>query len=1037
MANALLGSYMIDLDADGSKIDKEIARVLDSADRFAGGIDRTITEAFRHAQQNATGSLGRIFQEGGKSAQESASAFVNAHARAMARMERVTAEHARGSERTLSHLYKQAQKDAKDSAKVFEQALDAGSNVKISDRSTAANENALSHIFGNVSGKSASESAAAFLEGSVVSVLDEIDSMIDGVDQKVAGLAQITGQDLSDLAIASHHVETAVKAEGVAADRAAVIKKRLADATDRATKKLREQKIVLDNVKDATAEAGFRYTSLGDAINDGLRGLGPQGAAMATGLAKGGIIAFLAKEALQLGATIIQGVHKGISTADTDALWAEWWAKSKRSVARGKSGFWEWMVRESLVGRMAGVSGLDDGSQTFKQLSGAIDKNADEFLKRYRALGGTQYNLGRNTFRISGNRPSQQLYGADPMQERVEQFRERADRDNAIRQRTVQLALEHAQLTNNKGAIDQLNVSLDELLRTELMAAGMGAANTNIIVAQTQANRSLTRAISDLNEEMETIGMQQEVARADVNVTKQRELAEQYTETSLALATLTGKSHEHIQALIDQGRIAQDEITKEVLNRRLATVTLQQEVAQAFGNIEAQRTLASEYTNTTIALAHLEHRSKEYVAALVAQGKVAQARIEQERIGRDMSVAQAQQEVARLRNQIALTGAFVPQIAALVDQYNALSVARLRASVDPNDRKLANLMEDKFELEKIFQAQEGTREFLASYWDMAMQVAGIEAWLAGDVVATRTLREEEARTIERRAHDDRVRQIRELEAVGRRSAEEANAEILRSRELLDARMREIDARYGSSWRDLVTRLAADYAQQMMTVDDLARSGLRSLEDFIAAMRPSAIRNFGDIKAAGLDMLRSIESEIMRFLAQKAVKALLFGLLGGQSKSTAAFQIIDAFGMANGGVIHMASGGSVHRRDIAPGSVARTPTVVYGEGRYSEAYVPMLDGKTIPVTIKQLPTVATAGANAHGEPVGGRNMPARETRQVIEVPISIGLSDGFLGGIASRIRPAVQPTSKEILVPVTEDILNRGPLFQVIRHMVLT
>lgn len=60
-----------------------------------------------------------------------------------------------------------------------------------------------------------------------------------------------------------------------------------------------------------------------------------------------------------------------------------------------------------------------------------------------------------------------------------------------------------------------------------------------------------------------------------------------------------------------------------------------------------------------------------------------------------------------------------------------------------------------------------------------------------------------------------------------------------------------------------------------------------------------------------------------------------------STATAAF--------ANGGI--MTSGGSVPLKKYAKGGVATTPQLaLYGEGRHPEAYVPLPDGRTIPVTM---------------------------------------------------------------------------------------
>ena len=57
-----------------------------------------------------------------------------------------------------------------------------------------------------------------------------------------------------------------------------------------------------------------------------------------------------------------------------------------------------------------------------------------------------------------------------------------------------------------------------------------------------------------------------------------------------------------------------------------------------------------------------------------------------------------------------------------------------------------------------------------------------------------------------------------------------------------------------------------------------------------------------------------------------------------------------FGFANGGI--MTSGGPLPLRAYASGGVASSPQLaVFGEGSNPEAYVPLPDGRSIPVTMK--------------------------------------------------------------------------------------
>jgi hypothetical protein len=85
---------------------------------------------------------------------------------------------------------------------------------------------------------------------------------------------------------------------------------------------------------------------------------------------------------------------------------------------------------------------------------------------------------------------------------------------------------------------------------------------------------------------------------------------------------------------------------------------------------------------------------------------------------------------------------------------------------------------------------------------------------------------------------------------------------------------------------------------------------------------------------------------------------------GPFQQTSLFSSIGSFfGFADGGV--MTSGGPLPLHRYANGGVANTPQVaMFGEGRGPEAYVPLPDGRSIPVNVKGAPSPANAnGATA--------------------------------------------------------------------------
>lgn len=92
------------------------------------------------------------------------------------------------------------------------------------------------------------------------------------------------------------------------------------------------------------------------------------------------------------------------------------------------------------------------------------------------------------------------------------------------------------------------------------------------------------------------------------------------------------------------------------------------------------------------------------------------------------------------------------------------------------------------------------------------------------------------------------------------------------------------------------------------------------------------------KASFGDLVTSILKDMARMLIQTQIMAPLMQAARGY------------FGFANGGI--MTDSGPMPLRTYAAGGIANSPQVaIYGEGRMPEAYVPLPDGRTIPVTMK--------------------------------------------------------------------------------------
>lgn len=119
--------------------------------------------------------------------------------------------------------------------------------------------------------------------------------------------------------------------------------------------------------------------------------------------------------------------------------------------------------------------------------------------------------------------------------------------------------------------------------------------------------------------------------------------------------------------------------------------------------------------------------------------------------------------------------------------------------------------------------------------------------------------------------------------------------------------------------------------------------------------------FADFIVTGKADWKSFETMVLKSIANIIIQKTIAGLVGsamdffGGPMPTGAAAKVDAISapdrvFAMGGI--MTSEGSLQLRKYANGGVAKSPQVaLFGEGRQPEAYVPLPDGRSIPVTMK--------------------------------------------------------------------------------------
>lgn len=166
----------------------------------------------------------------------------------------------------------------------------------------------------------------------------------------------------------------------------------------------------------------------------------------------------------------------------------------------------------------------------------------------------------------------------------------------------------------------------------------------------------------------------------------------------------------------------------------------------------------------------------------------------------------------------------------------------------------------------------------------------------------------------------------------RTPAEKLNSELTRLNDLLNQ---------GAIDWDTYSRAVFKAQEDFDEVGKKGQDTMADLKQAVEGWGRQATDTFVDFaftgKASFKDMVNGILQDIARMLVQKTIMAPLMSSIGGM------------FGFANGGI--MTGQGALPLNAYANGGIAHSPQVaLFGEGRMPEAYVPLPDGRTIPVTM---------------------------------------------------------------------------------------
>jgi hypothetical protein len=235
-------------------------------------------------------------------------------------------------------------------------------------------------------------------------------------------------------------------------------------------------------------------------------------------------------------------------------------------------------------------------------------------------------------------------------------------------------------------------------------------------------------------------------------------------------------------------------------------------------------------------------------------------------------------------------------------------------------------------------------------------------------------RDSQAFEMQKKAREQNTKLIElEFSLLGRANSERARM-VEYERALVELR-----EKYPNKASDEIAREAeamSKAAAARVTINEAQQSAAQYAQA-ISINTERAILNFTSLRDVAYSVARDLQTVILRQTVTMPLQNALTGAIA-QTGATAASQnlfssafswigsgIKGLFGFADGGV--MTSSGPV--RAYASGGVANSPQIaIYGEGRTPEAYIPMEDGRTVPLGVR-------SNGSIYVRLPGGRSIPA--------------------------------------------------------------
>lgn len=143
--------------------------------------------------------------------------------------------------------------------------------------------------------------------------------------------------------------------------------------------------------------------------------------------------------------------------------------------------------------------------------------------------------------------------------------------------------------------------------------------------------------------------------------------------------------------------------------------------------------------------------------------------------------------------------------------------------------------------------------------------------------------------------------------------------------------------FGTGVENFFAKFQEDATNAAKNVEDVLTNAFSGAENAFVEFTKTGKFNFKDLAA-------SILEDIVRIQFRSAISGIFGGIFGKGGSGLSLFS-----GFADGGV--MSNQGALQLRKYASGGIAHSPQLaMFGEGSMPEAYVPLPDHRTIPVTL---------------------------------------------------------------------------------------